>query len=119
VLAPGHRPADVPRRPGAAGAVDGRRLRHRAFAEAYDLQFPLLVDDLGEVAEAYGVLHDEIDGHSRLAKRALFLVDADRRVGYAWATEDPAEQPDLDAVRTVLDRERHGGNGNGNGNGNG
>ena len=77
---------------------------HRAFAEEYRLQFPLLVDSLGDVAESYGVLHEEIEGHRRLAKRSLFVVDADRRVRYAWATDDPARLPDVDRVREVLER---------------
>jgi len=76
---------------------------HRAFAEANAIEFPLLTDSVGEVAEEYGVLHRELDGHQRVPKRALFVVDDRGRIAYAWHTADPMVQPDLDAVRTAID----------------
>ncbi|WP_323674587.1 redoxin domain-containing protein [Halorubellus sp. PRR65] len=76
---------------------------HRAFAEANALEFPLLTDSIGAVAEEYGVLHPELDGHLRVPKRALFVVDDRGRVAYAWSTDDPTVQPDLDAVRDAID----------------
>ena len=76
---------------------------HRAFADANALEFPLLTDSIGEVAEEYGVLNAELDGHLLVPKRALFVVDDRGRVAYAWSTVDPTVQPDLDAVRDAID----------------
>jgi len=77
---------------------------HRRFADEYDLDFPLLSDNDGSVAEAYGVLYDEgLGGHRRIAKRAVFVLDADRTVRYAWASDDPGDLPDLDAVRAAIE----------------
>lgn len=75
---------------------------HRAFAERHDLDFPLLSDSVGEIAEDYGVLHDELGGHKRVPKRAMFVVDHRGVVQYAWSTDDPSVLPDLDEVREEI-----------------
>ena len=75
---------------------------HREFAEENALEFPLLTDSLGEVAEEYDVLHDELDGHLRVPKRSLFVVDDRGRIQYAWSTDDPHEQPDLQTVQDAI-----------------
>jgi peroxiredoxin len=77
---------------------------HVQFAAEHGLGFPLLSDNDGSVAEAYGVLFDEgLGGHRRIAKRAVFVLDGDRTVRYAWSSDDPGELPDLDAVRTAIE----------------
>lgn len=48
---------------------------HKAFAEKYDLPFPLLADTEGSVAEAYGV-KTKMFGMT-VAKRQTFIVDPD------------------------------------------
>lgn len=89
---------------------------HRAFARENGLGFPLLSDRLGETADAYDVLADVIEGHPRVARRAIFVVDHHRRIRYTWSTDDLRTQPDLQAVtdaieavqddRTAVDRYR-------------
>lgn len=76
---------------------------HRAFAEQNGLEFPLLTDSIGEVAEEFGVLHAELEGQQRIPKRALFVVDDRGTIQYAWKTEHPNVQPDLQAVREAID----------------
>jgi len=85
------------------GISTDRTFSHAAFAREEGLQFPLLSDSDGTVAERYGVLYDEFKGHKRIAKRAVFLVDTDAVVRYAWSSDDPADQPDWQAVRTAVD----------------
>lgn len=75
---------------------------HRAFAEENALEFPLLSDSLGAVAAEYGVRHEELDGHLQVPMRALFVVDERGRIAYAWRTEDPTVQPDMDALRDAV-----------------
>ena len=75
---------------------------HAAFAEQRDLNYPLLSDTDGSVAERYGVLHEEFDGMRRVAERALFVVDADRTVRYAWSDAEGWTDPDLEPVREVI-----------------
>lgn len=77
---------------------------HRKFADEYGLDFPLLSDNDGSVAESYDVLYEEgLGGHRRIAKRAVFVLDADRTIQYAWASDDPGDMPDLDAVRAAIE----------------
>jgi len=76
---------------------------HRRFAEENGLGFPLLSDRLGDAADAYGVLADEVEGHPRVANRAIFVVDLHRTVQYAWSTDGPHEQPDLEAVTAAIE----------------
>jgi peroxiredoxin len=85
------------------GVSTDRTFSHRAFAEDQGLGFPLLSDSDGSVAEDYGVLYDEYQGHKRIAKRSVFVVDTDRTVRYAWVADDPANGPDWDAVRAAVD----------------
>ncbi|PSQ14146.1 hypothetical protein BRD02_10475 [Halobacteriales archaeon QS_8_69_73] len=75
---------------------------HAVFAERRDLNYPLLSDTDGSVAERYGVLHEEFDGMRRVAERALFVVDADRTVRYAWSDAEGWTDPDLEPVREVI-----------------
>ncbi|MFC4542795.1 redoxin domain-containing protein [Halosolutus amylolyticus] len=77
---------------------------HRAFAERNDLDFPLVSDGDGSIADAYGVLEDEaLDGHRTVASRSVFVLDADRTVRYAWAADERGELPDLEAVRSAIE----------------
>jgi peroxiredoxin len=71
---------------------------HRAFADEYNIEFPLLADGDGHVAEAYGVLAEEFEGHRQVASLSLFVIDPDRYVQYAWTSDDPSDSPDFDAV---------------------
>lgn len=76
---------------------------HREFARQNGLEFPLCSDNDGQVAERYGVLHDEMNGHSQLAQRSVFVVDDRGAIRYAWTTEEPTQLPDIEAVREAVD----------------
>lgn len=84
------------------GVSTDKSFSHRAFADRENLEVRLLSDSDGSVAEEYGVLYDEFNGHKRVTKRSVFVVDTDHTVRYAWLTEDPQTQPDLNAVRETL-----------------
>jgi peroxiredoxin len=76
---------------------------HEAFADAYDLAFPLLSDANASTAAEFGVRHEELEGHEDVPQRAIFLVDDERTVRYAWATEDPLSRPDFVPVKAAVD----------------
>ncbi|WP_436909608.1 redoxin domain-containing protein [Halosimplex marinum] len=76
---------------------------HRAFAREHAIPFPLLSDSDGAVAERYGVRLDEVAGHRDVCNRAVFVVDTDTTVRYAWAADDPEGQPHWEEVRAALD----------------
>jgi peroxiredoxin len=75
---------------------------HVEFATEYNLQFALLSDNDGSVSEAYDVLSPEFEGHRRVPQRAVFVVGPhDREIRYAWVADDPADEPDMDAIRAA------------------
>jgi peroxiredoxin len=76
---------------------------HAAFAREYDIDFPLLSDSTGTVADAYGVRDSDVAGHGLVARRSVFVVDDEWTVRYAWGADEPTDRPDWDAVKDALD----------------
>ena len=63
------------------------------------LTFDLVSDANREVVEAYDVTMDfEAVGIRDLAKRAVFVVDAEGTVTYAWVSDDAGVEPEYDEV---------------------
>jgi peroxiredoxin len=71
---------------------------HQRFAREYDIEFPLLADSDGRVAEAYGVLEQEFEGHREVPGMALFVIDPGRQVQFAWRGGAADAGPDFDRV---------------------
>ena len=70
-----------------------------AFREELGLGFPLVSDSQRDIVESYDIAMDfTAMGVYDLAKRAVFVVDEDRTVTYAWVSDDPGVEPDYDAV---------------------
>jgi len=74
---------------------------HRAFADEYDLAIPLAADTRGEVASAYGVDFEDEHGQ-HLAERAVFVVDLDGVVQYAWSTRDLRTVPPTEPIQRAV-----------------
>jgi len=62
---------------------------HRKFREKYQLNFPLLTDEGGEVARALGVLGDR-----GVANRVTFLLDPDGRIAKVYPNVSPESHAD-------------------------
>jgi len=73
-----------------------------AFAEKLGIDFPLLSDWEGTTAAAYGVQYDIWKGHSRLAKRSVFLIDRDGTITFAWSNDDALTLPEFDEVMEAI-----------------
>jgi glutaredoxin-dependent peroxiredoxin len=69
---------------------------HIAWAQALDLNFPLLSDWNRNAMRAFGV-EREFRGYEGVAERSAFLVDEDGTVRGAWRY-DTAEVPDFDEL---------------------
>jgi peroxiredoxin len=69
---------------------------HIAWAQALDLNFPLLSDWNQEAMQAFGV-EGEFRDQRGVADRTAFLVDQDGTVRGAWRY-DTAEVPDFDEL---------------------
>jgi peroxiredoxin Q/BCP len=57
---------------------------HQAFAQKYNLQFPLLPDDKGEIAAKY---HVPLVGG--LARRITYLIGKDGKIAHVWPAVNP------------------------------
>jgi peroxiredoxin len=69
------------------------------FREKLGLTFDLVSDADKNVIETYDVSMDfEALGVHDVAKRAVFVVDGDGTVTYAWVSDDPGIEPDYDEV---------------------
>lgn len=60
---------------------------HAAFANKHGLQFPLLADTQGRVADAYGVLLDLVV--FKVARRITYLIDPQGRIAQSYTQVDP------------------------------
>ncbi len=78
---------------------------HKAFAESLYLTFPLLSDFNRQVVHEFGIAYTEdrpYTGFWGMARRAVFVLDRQGVVRYAWVSDDPAVEPDIDAVLTAV-----------------
>ena len=74
-----------------------------AFREELGLGFPLVSDSQRDIVDAYDIAMDfTAMGVYNLAKRAVFVVDTDRTVSYAWVSDDPGVEPDYDEVLSAV-----------------
>lgn len=76
------------------------------FKKVNDLRFPLLSDHDAEVAGSYGVRFTREEhrlGYSRVAKRAVFVVDGEGRIAYTELLAHPGLEPDYDALLDVIE----------------
>jgi peroxiredoxin len=76
------------------------------FKRVNDLDFPLLSDHDADVAEAYGVRFKKEEhrlGYSRVAKRAVFVVDGEGRIAHAEVMAHPGLEPDYAALLEAVD----------------
>ena len=76
---------------------------HKEFIDEHGIDFPLLCDTAGRVAEDYDVLYEEIDGFERVPKRSLFLIDSDQRVRVRWVAEDNWDEWSNEPFRDIKD----------------
>ncbi|MFB6359698.1 MAG: redoxin domain-containing protein [Halobacteriales archaeon] len=72
--------------------------------DEHGIEFPLLRDPVQQVAEAYSVLHEEMDGSERVRKRSLFLIDANRTGQVRWVPDDYWVEWINGPLREMLDR---------------
>lgn len=74
---------------------------HTAFAKALDLPFPLLSDFNRDVIGQFGIAYtpeEPFGGLWGMSRRSVFVLDRDGVVRYAWVTETPLVEPDLEEV---------------------
>ncbi|PSP39673.1 peroxiredoxin [Halobacteriales archaeon QH_7_65_31] len=76
-----------------------------AFRDEYDLSFDLLSDTSREAIEAYDLRIDiEELGLFGVANRAVYVLDGDGTVSYAWTTDDPTVEPEYEELVEAVAR---------------
>lgn len=77
-----------------------------AFGAANRISFPLLSDYTREVSRRYGGVHEDFAGLQgyTVSKRAVFVVDGEGIVRYAWASDDPGREPPYGEIEAALAR---------------
>ncbi|MBN8548407.1 MAG: peroxiredoxin [Deltaproteobacteria bacterium] len=77
---------------------------NKAFAAQNDISFPLLSDHTREVSKAYGGVHEDFAGMKgySASKRAVFVLDNNHVVKYAWISDNPGNEPPYEEVKKAL-----------------
>ena len=72
------------------------------WGEEMGVPFQLLSDFNKEAATAYGVLYDDFFGMNGVAKRSVFVVDAEGMIAYSWVDEDSAVLPPFEEIKEAV-----------------
>ena len=78
----------------------------KGFHEDNALNFPLLSDYMRRVVKTYGIeLYDfaGLKGYT-VAKRSIFIIDAEGMIRWKWVSEDPGVQPEYAEIRKQLEK---------------
>ncbi|MFC6724651.1 redoxin domain-containing protein [Halobium palmae] len=76
---------------------------HETFLAEREMSYRLFSDPANGVAREYGIEHD-LDGMAGISepRPAVFLLDEDRTVQYAWVADEWPDFPDYDAVADAV-----------------
>ena len=78
---------------------------NKAFAEANQLNFPLLSDYNRDIIRIYGVEATDFAGLKgyTAAKRSIFIIDRKGVIRYKWISEDPRKEPNYETIERTLE----------------
>ncbi|MBI5475588.1 MAG: peroxiredoxin [Ignavibacteriales bacterium] len=84
-------------------SVDGP-FANKAFAEQNKLTFPLLSDYTAEISKKFGGIHEDFAGMKgyNASKRAVFVLDKNGIVKYAWISDNPGVEPPYEEINKSL-----------------
>lgn len=77
---------------------------NKAFAEKYNLKFPILGDYKSKTIRDYDVLMPHLL-HVKdydAAKRSVFIVDEQGKIAYKWVSDDPLVEPNYQEIKEFL-----------------
>jgi len=77
---------------------------NKAFAEKHNFIFPLLADYTSKTIRDYGVLMPDLlhIKDYNAAKRSIFIINEDGKIGYRWVSEDPLKEPNYEEIKNFL-----------------
>ena len=77
---------------------------NKAFAEKHNFSFPLLADYTSKTIRDYDVLMPDLlhIKDYNAAKRSVFIINKDGKIGYRWISEDPLKEPNYEEIKNFL-----------------
>ncbi len=77
---------------------------NKAFAEKNNFNFPLLADYTSKTIRDYGILMPDLlhIKDYNAAKRSIFIINEDGKIGYKWVSEDPLKEPNYEEIKNFL-----------------
>ena len=77
---------------------------NKAFAEKHNFNFPLLADYTSKTIRNYDVLMPHLlhIKDYNAAKRSVFIINEDGKIGYKWVSEDPLKEPNYEEIKNFL-----------------
>ena len=77
---------------------------NKAFAEKHNFSFPLLSDYTSKTIRDYDVLMPHLlhIKDYNAAKRSVFIINEDGKIGYKWVSEDPLKEPNYEEIKNFL-----------------
>lgn len=79
---------------------------NKAFAEKNKLKFPILGDYKSKTIRDYDVLMPHLL-HVKdydAAKRSVFIIDENGKIGYKWVSDDPLVEPNYKEIKDYLNK---------------
>jgi peroxiredoxin len=77
---------------------------NKAFVEKHNFNFPLLADYNSKTIRDYDILMPDLlhIKDYNAAKRSVFIIMEDGKIGYKWVSEDPLKEPNYEEIKNFL-----------------
>jgi peroxiredoxin len=77
---------------------------NKAFAQKNNINFPVLADYTSKTIREYDVLMPDLlhIKEYNAAKRSVFIVNEDGKIGYRWVSDDPLKEPNYKEIKDFL-----------------
>ena len=77
---------------------------NKAFAEKHNFNFPVLADYTSKTIRDYDILMPDLlhIKDYNAAKRSVFVITEDGKIGYKWVSEDPLKEPNYEEIKQFL-----------------
>ena len=77
---------------------------NKAFAEKHHFNFPVLADYNSKTIRDYDVLMPDLlhIKDYNAAKRSVFVIMEDGKIGYSWFSDDPLKEPNYEEIKNFL-----------------
>lgn len=77
---------------------------NKAFAQKHNFNFPILADYTSKTIRDYDVLMPDLlhIKDYNAAKRSVFIIMEDGKIGYKWVSENPLKEPNYEEIKNFI-----------------